>query len=340
MGYSDIYFDITCVKAKTLERPNLDSLEAGDGISILRRLKSRQMLLLLALHEARSLRKAASMLNMTQPTATKLLQDLERNIGLPLFDRGRRGMQPTNYGEVMIRHARLVLADLERTRLELKALSSGATGRIKIGAVISAIPFLLARAVAKLKRQHPGLFVSIDVGTSDALVPALAKGELDVLLARPLVLADRPEFNYEELIGEPLHIVSRVDHPLGSSASVTLQDLAVWPWTLLPAGSPMRKVLQPVFAEIGPGQPRDVVETSSMMTMIALLQESDMLAVMPDDVTEFNVKHGLLRRIPIDLPPIMGAYGIVTRRDRPESPGTIAFLKCLKESMSSRVESC
>ena len=320
-----------------MERQNLDRIEAGDGVSILKRLKSRQMLLLLALHESRSLRRAASQLNMTQPTATKLLQDLERNIGLPLFDRGRRGMQATNYGEVMIRHARLVLADLDRSRLELEALSSGATGRIKIGAVISAIPFLLARAVARLKRQHPGLFVSIDVGTSDALVPALAKGELDVLLARPLVLADRPEFNYEELIGEPLHIVSRVDHPLASSTSLTLQDLGAWPWTLLPAGSPMRKVLQPVFAEIGPGQPLDIVETSSMMTMIALLQESDMLAIMPDDITEFNVGHGLLRRIPIDLPPIMGAYGIVTRRDRPESPGTAAFLRHLKESMNSRV---
>ena len=315
----------------------MERTESEPGINILKRLKSRQMLLLLALHELRSLRKAAASLNMTQPTATKLLQDLERILGLPLFDRGRRGMQPTNYGEVMIRHARLVLADLDRTRLELEALSSGATGQIKIGAVISAIPFLLAKAVARLKRQHPGLFVSIDVGTSDALVPALAKGELDVLLARPLVLADRPEFNYEELIDEPLHIVARIDHPLMSRSSMTLQDLAAWPWTLLPSGSPMRKVLQPVFAEMGPGQPRDIVETSSMMTMIALLQESDMLAVMPADFTDFNVKHGLLRRLPITLPPIMGAYGVVTRRDRPLAPAMSTFLQHLKEVMARDV---
>jgi DNA-binding transcriptional LysR family regulator len=72
------------------------------------------------------------------------------------------------------------------------------------------------------------------------------------------------------------------------------------------------------------------------MTMIALLQESDMLAVMPADVTDFNVKHGLLRRLPINLPPIMGAYGIVTRRDRPASPGTVAFLRHLRESMKGR----
>jgi DNA-binding transcriptional LysR family regulator len=312
----------------------LSSIESAEAVAILKRLKSRQILLLLALHEARSLRKAAASLNMTQPTATKLLQDLERIVGLPLFDRGRRGIQPTNYGEVMIRHARLVMADLDRTRLELEALSTGATGRVKIGAVISAIPFLLAKAVTKLKRQHPGLFVSIDVGTSDALVPALANGELDILLARPLVLADRPEFEYEELIDEPLHIVSRVNHPLSLASSLALRDLAAWPWALLPAGTPMRKVLQPVFLEMGPGQPRDIVETSSMMTMIALLQESDMLAVMPADVSEFNVRHGLLQRIAVGLPPIMGSYGIVTRRDRPLAPGTIAFVHHLKDSLA------
>jgi DNA-binding transcriptional LysR family regulator len=109
----------------------MERIETDRGVSILKRLKSRQMLLLLAVHELRSLRKAAVSLNMTQPTATKLLQDLEHTIGLALFDRGRRGMQPTNYGEVMIRHARLVLADLDRTRLELDALSTGATGQVK-----------------------------------------------------------------------------------------------------------------------------------------------------------------------------------------------------------------
>lgn len=307
--------------------------DLGDSIAMLRRLKSRQLLLLVALSEARSLRGAAALLNMTQPTATKLLQDLERNVGLPLFERGHRGMQSTAYGEAITRHARLVLSDLNRTRLELQSLSLGGTGRIRIGAVISAIPFLLARAVARLKQQHPGLSVSIDVGTSDALVPALAKGDLDVLLARPLVLADRPEFNYEELTEEPLHFVARCRHPIAKRRSLSITDLAGAAWTLLPAGAPMRKVLEPVFAQIGPGEPRNVVETSSMMTMVALLQESDMLAVMPADLTRFNVQHRLLWRLPIDLPPIMGSYGIVTRRDRPDSPGTLAFVKQLKAAL-------
>ncbi|CAN7448596.1 LysR family transcriptional regulator [Bosea sp. LjRoot9] len=306
---------------------------AEPGASLLRRLKNRQLLLLIAIDEAQSLRRAAARLNMTQPSATKLLQDLEATLGLPLFERGRRGLKATVYGEVMTRHARLILNDLDRTRLELEALASGATGRLKIGAVISAIPFLLARAVAALKRDRPRLDVSIDVGTSDALVPMLAKGELDVLLARPLALAGRTEFDYEDLIDEPLHIVARLGHPLMRASSLGLADLASWPWTLLPAASPMRKVLAPLFAEMMTHQPLDVVETSSMMTMVALLQESDMLAVMPADVAEFNIRHGLLCRLNVAVPPIMGSYGIVTRRDRPLSPGTTAFIGCLKDCL-------
>jgi DNA-binding transcriptional LysR family regulator len=305
----------------------------GDGLAVLKRLKSRQLLLLIALAEAKSLRKAAAELGMAQPAATKLLQDLERTVGFALFDRGPRGMQPNTYGEAVIRHARLVVTDLNRTRLELAALSSGATGRIRIGAVISAIPFLLARAVARLKQEYPGLFVAIEVGTSDALVPALASGELDVLLARPLVLAERPEFTYEELTDEPLHIVARRGHPLGRRPRLGLRDLKASAWALLPVGSPMRKVLEPLFAEIGPGEPRNVVETSSMMTMIALMQESDMLAVMPVDITNFGAQHGLLKKLAIDLPPIMGSYGVVTRRDRPESPGAAAFLRHLRATL-------
>jgi DNA-binding transcriptional LysR family regulator len=112
-----------------------------------------------------------------------------------------------------------------------------------------------------------------------------------------------------------------------------LRDLKGSAWTLLPVGSPMRKVLEPLFAEIGPGEPRNVVETSSMMTMIALMQESDMLAVMPVDITNFGAQHGLLKKLPIGVPPIMGSYGVVTRRDRPESPGAAAFLRHLRATL-------
>lgn len=306
------------------------------GLSLLRHLKSSQLLLLIGLGEAASLRKAASALNMTQPTATKLIQDLEAAVGVALFERSRRGMRPTSYGEVMIRHARLMRTEIIRTREELDSLAQGATGAIKIGAVISAIPFVLAKAVAALKLEHPRLQVSVDVNTSDVLVTSLLHGQLDVLLARPLVLSDRREFDYIDLIDEPLKVVGRKQHPLALRPSVSLRELGRWPWTLLPAGSPMRNVLAPVLAEMRLSGPQDIVETSSMMTMVALMHESDMLAVMPGDVSDFYIRHQLLDEIPVTLPSVMGSYGIVTRRDRPVTPAVAAFLAQLRVAMENQ----
>ena len=306
------------------------------GLSLLRHLKSTQLLLLVELGKVASLRKAASALNMTQPTATKLIQDLEAAVGHPLFERSSRGMRATPYGEVMIRHARLMQMEIVRTREDLDSLSSGASGTLRIGAVISAVPFLLAKAVAALKREHPGLQVSIDAGTSDALVGSLLNGHLDVLLARPIVLGDRNDFDYVDLIDEPLKVVGRRDHPLASRSSVTVRELGEWPWTLLPAGSPMRKVLAPVFAEMRLSGPQNIVETSSMMTMVALMHESDMLAVMPGDVSDFYIRHNLLVEIPVTLPAVMGSYGIVTRRDRPMTPGVEAFLTQLQTALQEQ----
>ncbi len=306
------------------------------GLALLRHMKSAHLLLLVALGEASSLRQAAASVNMTQPTATKLIQDLEATVGFALFERSRRGMRPTAYGDVMIRHARLMQMEIIRTRAELDSLSKGTSGTIKIGAVISAIPFLLAKAVAALKQQYPGLQVSVDVNTSDVLVPALLNGQLDVLLARPLVLSDRSEFDYIELIDEPLKVVARKGHPLTMKKSVTVRELGGWPWTLLPAGSPMRKVLAPVFAEMRLPGPQDIVETSSMIMMVTLMHESDMLAVIPGDVSDFFIRQDFLDEVRVKLPSVMGSYGIVTRRDRPITPAVEAFLAQLRIAMEKQ----
>ena len=301
-----------------------------DSLTLLHRLKSRQILLLLALNDEGSIRKAANRLHVTQPTASKLLQDLEDTLGLRLFERNRRGIEPNDFGVIMVNHARLILSDLDHACLDLTALASGATGQVRIGCILSAVPFPMARAIARLKAKLPGLSVSVDVSTSNLLIPELLQGDLDVLIARPLSLLGQTDLDYEALLDEPLVITCGTDHPLVSREDLTLADLADWSWVLLPTSSPMRKVLAPILAEISGRQTLNVVETSSMMLMAALLQESDMLAVMPQAIARYHSERGLLCQVKLTLPPVMGAYGIVTRRNRPLFSGVAAFLRELR----------
>ena len=94
------------------------------------RLKTRQLLLLVVLAEEGNIHRAAQVLNMTQPAASKLLKDLEDVLEVPLFERLPRGMRPTWYGESMIRHARMALASLNEAHDEIVALKAGSLGHV------------------------------------------------------------------------------------------------------------------------------------------------------------------------------------------------------------------
>ena len=102
---------------------------------------------------------------------------------------------------------------------------------------------------------------------------------------------------------------------------LSLRDLIDRPFALLPEGSPMRRVIAPLFREGGIEAPADVVETASILTIVALLGESDTLAILPEEVVRFYEAQGTLARLSPALPAVMGVAG-VTRVSR--KPGCSA----------------
>src|SRR6185437_6525686 len=98
------------------------------------RLRLRNVRMLLSLAQTRNISHSAALLNTTQPGLSKWLKDLEQDIGLPLFERHARGLIPTQYGEVLIEHARRLDAQLDRASGDMAALREGSAGRVVIGA--------------------------------------------------------------------------------------------------------------------------------------------------------------------------------------------------------------
>ena len=205
------------------------------------RIKSRQIMLLDALDEHRNLRRAAAAINTTQPAATALLQQLEEGLGVLLFERHARGMEPTVYGEVMIRYARGVLHDFAYAGDEMAALAAGAAGLVRIGSVMGGTPVLLTQGLARFKAGNPRVRISLQVDTSDLLMPALLRGDLDVVLGRlPDQFYDE-DLEIEQLEGESMSVVARPGHPLFDLGEISLADLVAQTWILHPLGSPMRR---------------------------------------------------------------------------------------------------
>ena len=111
------------------------------------RLKTRQLMLLTAICDEGNIHRAAEVLNMSQPAASKLLKDLEDMLGVSLFERQPRGMRPNWYGETMIRHARIALSSLREAGQEVDALKAGLSGHVSLGAITGPALSLIPQAI-------------------------------------------------------------------------------------------------------------------------------------------------------------------------------------------------
>lgn len=286
----------------------------------------RQLSLLLAIDERRSLRKAAEQIGMTQPAATKMLQEMEEMVGLKLFDRLSRGLRATTYGEVLTRYARGVYSDLGGVRDELLAIQSGNIGKIRIGAIMAPTPQLLSNTLIQLKRKHPRLAPNVQVDTSDVLITALLQDRLDVAIGRVPDAWDSRELLFEPIAEEALSIVASPSNPEVRNRKVTLRGLLQYPWVLQAHPSPMRKVIELVFMEAALALPINILETSSMLLTSSLLRQSDMLAVMPTLVAQHYEERKTLGIVPFKIKRKIAPFGIITRKGRILSPATQVFI--------------
>lgn len=277
------------------------------------RLKMRHVQLLVAIDAQRSIHKAAARLGMTQPAATRLLSDLESQLGLTLFERSTRGILPTPHGASLVRHARAILGTLDHARAELDAISVGASGKLTVGVLLVVAPVLLPRALLQFKRRNPGIAVEVREGTLGGLLPLLLHGDLDLVVGRLTADFDSAGLHFEHCYDEAMTVVVRRGHPLQGRRGLRLQDLAGEAWIVPTSQSAYRHRIDAAFRQGGVEPPAEVVESMSILTNSTLLQESDMLGVMPLNVARYYRKLGLLEPLDVPLPPPSGPVGIITR---------------------------
>ncbi|MGU7784179.1 LysR substrate-binding domain-containing protein [Burkholderia sp. PU8-34] len=294
------------------------------------RLKTRQLLLVVALADEGSIHRAAAALNMTQPAASKLLRELEDTIGAVLFERLPRGMRPTLYGDALIRHARAALGSLDQAREELSALKAGHLGHVSVGAITSPGLRLVPPAVAAVKDTHAGVHVSVEIDTSNVLLERLAQDKLDIVLGRLSAEHDKLRLRYEPLTGEPVAAVVRPGHPLLGCAPLALADVQRAAWVVPPAGSVLRHRFELMFQRASLAPPANVVETAALLFITRVLEQSDMIAVLADEVARYYAGHGIVALLPLEMDCRMDDFGLITRTDRLVSPAVSVMVDAIR----------
>lgn len=298
---------------------------------IVGRLRLRQIALLTALDEQGSLHKAAEAMCMTQPAATKALHELETSFGITLFDRSSKGIEATELGRCVIRYARLIQSDIGNLREELADIMNGQGGRLAVGTIMGAVPVLLTRALSRLRALQPNLSIEIIEETSTKQLQLLDEGRLDVVIGRPTVSLQPQLYDFTVLREEPICIVAGANHPLAEARDVSLHELGRQSWVLYTANAPLRVLVEHEFRQAGVTLPTNVIETSSTFVATSLLQDSEMVAVMPLDIAHFYAARGILCILPTHLKSKMEPYGVVWRKNVTLSSAGKMFVTILRQ---------
>lgn len=311
-----------------------DASTRAPGASALRRLKLRQLELLVRLSEHASLARAAAAMNVTQPAATKLLHETERTLGASLFDRLPRGMRPTACGEIMMRHARTVLAALERGREEVASYLEAGTGSVAVGSMRGATASLLAPALAAVRDTRPRVRMTVLVDAAEILIPRLREARLDIVLGNiPASLAG-PDLAFEPLLEESLAVVCGPHHPFARRRRLRWADAAGSEWIVYPQEAALRPFFEGVLSRAA--QAPAAIETASVVATTMLLERTRMLAVMPRDVAGHYERRRMVAILPLRFPATLGEIGIVRHAERELSPAAAAFVAEVRRLASAR----
>lgn len=295
---------------------------------LLGRLKLRQLRLLTAIADEGTVLKGSQALNIAQPAATKSIKELEDALGVQLFDRSSRGVTPTDCGHVMIKHAKLILAQLRHAGEELQSLEGGLSGRVHVGTLLAASTSLLPRALGRLRERRPGIAVTIDEGTIDRLMPGLRTGDIDVVLGRLPEYREREGLRQDVLYLDTVSVMVREGHPMAQRGSLTLAELVEQAWIMPPPQTSLRRQVDHAFRHEGMEPPHDVIESVSILTNHALLMNTDMLAAMPRQV---GISQAGLTALPVKLEGASSRIGATTHAHVELSAAATYFMGVIHE---------
>ncbi|MBU3031112.1 LysR family transcriptional regulator [Paracoccus marinaquae] len=249
-------------------------------------LKPAQLRLIHAIGEHGQLQIAAQACAMTQPAASRMLAETERQVGAPLFLRQPKGMEPTEIGRNVLRRARVILREMFSMASDVTALRGGFAGSVRIGAVTGPAVGYLVSAIRRIKQQSPEADITVDVMPSRELLGHLAAGEMDFVLARILPEFESRDLDILPMQDEKVSFLVRASHPMARAHSVTLTEMWEYEWIMQQRGAPIREATLGAFAAVGLAEPQNIVNSPSLLLTIAYLAHTDAVAPLSDEVAQ------------------------------------------------------
>jgi DNA-binding transcriptional LysR family regulator len=294
----------------------------------------RQLQYLVALARERHFTRAAQACNVTQPTLSGRIRQLEQELGVPIVERGQRFHGLTADGERVLKWAQTILDNwgaLQQEIVALKSTSGTLAGRLSVGVIPSALPMaaLITRAI---HQRHPDVELVVLSQSSIEILRHLEDFSIDVgltYLDNEPIEGMRSEAVYKERYG----LLVRADHPLAGATGVSWVDAAKEPLCLLTPDNQNRRIIDRAFRAVGCA-PIPRLETNSVINLCANVHLMGLASIIPEYFLEVIGPLSDVRAVPLIDPVVEHSVGLVAVDRDPVSPLVLAAFDCALEVVS------
>jgi DNA-binding transcriptional LysR family regulator len=293
-----------------------------------RRIKPRDLHLLSVVVEHGNIAKAAESLAVSRPVVSRTIADLERILGVPLFDRSVHGVEPTLYGRALAKRSVAIFDELRQGIREIEFLAHPGSGELSIGSTEAIAAGLLSAVIEQLSREHRKLVFKMELGNAAARLRLLRERQCELVVARQL--QPEPDLTIEPLFRERLVVVAGSGNRWLGRRKIDLAALVDEPWIHAPLEIEPGGPSHAAFRARGLDVPCTIV-SESVGFRYSMLASGRFLTMVPASLLHFAPKYIGLKALAVDIPRWKVPTSIITIRGRTLSPPAELFIAKTRE---------
>jgi len=293
-----------------------------------RRIKLRDLHMVLAVADAGSMTRAAEALAVSYPVVSKTIAELEQTLGVKLFDRSISGVEPTHYGRALLQSGAAVFDEMRKGLQQIEFIRQPDAGELRIGSSIVVDAGLLPTVVERFSRDFPKAVLHVlheDIATPQ--YDNLRSRNVELVLGRLPTAMTEADLVTETLFHEPAVVAAGIDSPWARRRKLKLEDLMGEPWVLASPGSLARSLHDQVFRDSGLEPPTANVLTVSLHLYMRLIETGRWLGLVPGSTLRFGGRGLRIKALPVRTPLRPAPVGIVTVKDRTLTPLAVRFIE-------------
>jgi DNA-binding transcriptional LysR family regulator len=301
-----------------------------------RRVKLRDLHIVLAVAEAGSMTRAAEELAVSYPVVSKTISELEHTLGVKLFDRSISGVEPTHYGRALLKSGVAVFDEMRKGLQQIEFIKQPDAGDLRIGSSIVMDAGLLPAIIVGFSKDFPRAVLHVmheDIATQQ--YDNLRNRNVELVLGRLPTTMSESDLVAETLFNEPNVVAAGADSDWAKRRNLTLADLTEEPWVLAQPGSLARSLQDEVFRNSGLEPPSATVLTVSLHLYLRMIETGCWLGLVPGSVMRFGGKQMRIKVLAVKTLSPPAPVGFVTVKGRTLTPLAERFIDCTRKVANS-----